>query len=136
MAQRWMWLASLGLWAACGGGSGDGDQPIDAPVIDGLSPTCSPRTGTNVMLEPVVDGLDSPLLLAAPPHDRRLFVIEQSGAIRLIKDGVLLPEPYLQLGGTDGVVLCCGEQGLLGLAFHPRFRENGRFYVHHTARDG
>lgn len=137
MTQRRMAsLAISGLVACGGGGGGDDDQPIDAPAIDGLSATCTPRNGTTIVLEPVADGLDSPMLLAAPPHDRRLFVIEQTGAIRLIKDGQLLPTPYMDLGGSGGIVQCCGEQGLLGLAFHPDFRNNGRFYVHHTARDG
>jgi glucose/arabinose dehydrogenase len=124
-------LALLGLWA-CGGGGGD--QPIDAVVIDGLAATCTPRNGTTIALEPVAQDLDSPMLLAAAPHDARLFVIEQTGAIRLIKDGALVTTPYLDLGGSEGIVQCCGEQGLLGLAFHPRFRDNGRFYVHHTVR--
>ncbi|HUQ06769.1 MAG TPA: PQQ-dependent sugar dehydrogenase [Kofleriaceae bacterium] len=124
--------------AACGGGGGDGPDgppPIDArDVGDAAVATCTPKNGATVALEDVATGLDQPLLVTSAPGDGRLFVIEQTGAIRVIKDGQLLPTPFLDLGGADGVVQCCSEQGLLGIAFHPDFRQNDRFYVHHTAR--
>ncbi len=126
--------------AACGGGDSngpDGPPPIDGrDVGDAAVATCTPRNGTTVGFQTVVTGLDQPLLVTAAPGDPRIFVIEQTGAIRVIKDGQLLPTPFLDLGGANGVVQCCGEQGLLGLAFHPDFRQNDRFYVHHTARNG
>jgi glucose/arabinose dehydrogenase len=124
----------LGL-GACG--DDGGDQPIDAPSIDGITALCQPRTGTVVGLEQVASNLDQPMLVTSAPNDRRLFIVEQTGAIRVISEGgVLLETPFLDLGGASGVVQCCGEQGLLGLAFHPDFRNNGRFYVAHTARNG
>jgi len=86
--------------------------------------------------EDIAMDLAQPPRATGAPGDKRLFVVEQTGAIRVIKDGALLDTPFLNLGGTDGVVQCCGEQGLLGLAFHPDFRHNDRFSVHHTGKDG
>jgi glucose/arabinose dehydrogenase len=59
----------------------------------------------------------------------RLFILEQAGLIRIWQAGSLLPEPFLDL---SGVVACCGERGLLGLAFHPEYVSNGFFYVNYT----
>ncbi|MGE5603210.1 MAG: PQQ-dependent sugar dehydrogenase [Nitrososphaerales archaeon] len=61
--------------------------------------------------------------------DSRLFVTEQRGAIRIVQDGKLLSTPFLDIRGQ---VVCCGEQGLLGLAFHPNYAGNGYFYVNYT----
>ena len=60
---------------------------------------------------------------------RRLFVVEQEGRIRIIKDGTLLDDPFLAI---EERVSCCGERGLLGLAFHPDYETNGRFFVNYT----
>jgi hypothetical protein len=60
-------------------------------------------------------------------------VVEQPGRIRVIRDGRLLPAPFLDI--TDKVAYG-GEQGLLGLAFHPHYATNGRFYVDYTDRHG
>ena len=78
-------------------------------------------------LEQVASGLDRPVLVAAPPGDPRLFVVEQTGDIEIISGGSVLPTPFLDLGVTSG-----GERGLLGLAFHPEYASNGRFYVNYT----
>ena len=64
----------------------------------------------------------------------RLFIVEQTGKIRILKNGVLLGTPFLDL---TSLVSCCGERGLLGLAFHPSYESNGFFYVNYTrAGDG
>ncbi len=60
-----------------------------------------------------------------------LYVVEQPGRIRVIHERQLAPQPFLDL--TDRV-LFGGERGLLGLAFHPRYRENARFFVHYTRK--
>jgi len=87
-----------------------------------------------VRLAPVASGFDQPLFVTAAPGDAsRLFVVEQTGRIRIVKDGALQPQPFLNLAGS---VSCCGERGLLGLAFHPDYQRNGRFYVDYTNRAG
>jgi glucose/arabinose dehydrogenase len=86
-----------------------------------------------IALQPVATGLEAPLYLAAPPGDGRLFVVEQPGRIRVIRDGRLLPRPFLDISAKVGYG---GERGLLGLAFHPRYAVNGRFYVDYTDRHG
>ncbi len=81
----------------------------------------------------VVSGLDGPVFLTAPPGDPRLFVVEQPGRIRIIADATLRADPFLDISSR---VQAGGERGLLGLAFHPDYASNGRFYVHYTRLDG
>jgi glucose/arabinose dehydrogenase len=81
----------------------------------------------------VADGLDMPLYVTAPPGDPRLFVLEQTGRVRVIADGQLVDVPFLDLSGS---VSNGNEQGLLGLAFHPNYAENGRFFVNYTDTRG
>jgi glucose/arabinose dehydrogenase len=78
----------------------------------------------------VLEGLESPIgVTNAGDGSGRLFIIEQAGRIRIIQDGVLLTVPFLDI--VDRVD-CCGERGLLGLAFHPEYPQNGYFYVNYT----
>ncbi len=81
----------------------------------------------------VVSGLDRPVDLQADGSGR-LFVIEKAGRIRIIQDGQLLPQPFLDI--TDRVGSGGNEQGLLGLAFHPQYSQNGRFFVNYTDKKG
>ncbi len=83
--------------------------------------------------ELVVRGLRSPVFVTAPAGDPRLFILEQPGRIRVVRDGKLLERPFLDL--TDRVGYG-GERGLLGLAFHPLFARNGFFFVNYTDRSG
>lgn len=84
--------------------------------------------------EVVADGFNAPLLVTnAGDASERLFVVEQTGAVRIIEDGAVLPEPFLDL--SDRIV-AGGEQGLLGLAFHPDYGANGRFFVDYTDTNG
>jgi glucose/arabinose dehydrogenase len=94
------------------------------------SETAAPPEGTvPVALEQIAGGLAFPLYLTTPPDDPRLFIVEKGGAIRIIKDGVLLATPFLDL---QAQVSTGSEQGLLGLAFDPAYATNGRFVVHYT----
>ncbi|MEY4672907.1 MAG: hypothetical protein RL148_691 [Planctomycetota bacterium] len=78
----------------------------------------------------VVSGLTSPLYLTSPRGDmNRLFIVERGGAIKIVKDGALLATPFLNLAGT---IVSGGERGLLGLAFHPNYAQNGYFFVNYT----
>ena len=82
----------------------------------------------------VADGFDNALLVTAPAGDDRLFVVEQSGKVRIIRpNGTVAPQPFLDV---SGLITSGGEQGLLGLAFHPRYATNGRFFVNYTNRSG
>ncbi len=93
-----------------------------------------PQAQSGVKLVAVASaGLEAPLYLTAPPGDARLFVVEQPGRIRVIKDGQLLPRPFLDITAKVGYG---GERGLLGLAFHPRYAQNGWFYVDYTDGNG
>jgi uncharacterized repeat protein (TIGR01451 family) len=85
--------------------------------------------------EIIAEGLYLPVYLThAGDGSSRLFVIEQNGRIRIIKNGSVLETPYLDINSK---VSCCGERGLLGLAFHPNYENNGYFYVDYTrASDG
>jgi hypothetical protein len=88
----------------------------------------------NLTTQMVVSGLDQPLDLQAAPGDRtRLFVVEQPGRIRVVKDGSLLGAPFLDIVSR---VSSGGERGLLGLAFHPSYAQSGRFFVNYTDRNG
>ncbi len=85
--------------------------------------------------ETVVSGLDRPVdLQYAPDNSGRLFIIEKVGRIRILQDGNLLDAPFLDISnrvGSGG-----SEQGLLGLAFHPHYAENGLFFVNYTDKNG
>ncbi len=85
---------------------------------------------------PVVTGLKRPVFVTAPPGDRdRLFLVEQhTGRIKILKlgTGTVNPSPFLEIHG----VATAGEQGLLGLAFHPNYAGNGFLYVNFVAPGG
>jgi glucose/arabinose dehydrogenase len=91
--------------------------------------TPAPTPATTLAAEVVVSGLQDPVYLTAPAGDARLFVVEQPGRVRVVRGGRLLDRPFLDLTAD---VSYGGERGLLGLAFHPRYRENGLFYVNYT----
>ncbi|MBM4266939.1 MAG: PQQ-dependent sugar dehydrogenase [Deltaproteobacteria bacterium] len=79
----------------------------------------------------VASGLDKPLFLTSPPDDPRLFVVEQTGRIQVLEGGGTTT--FLDL---SSLVSCCGERGLLGLAFAPDYAERGRLFVNYTDRSG
>ena len=142
-ASRLLFASFLAL-AACGGDDDDdgGDNPGDdggntngdggGNNADAAVNSCAPVSGTNLALEPVASGLDEPLLVVSPPGDTRLFVVEKLGKIRIIKNGQLLETPFLDIPVVGSSADSGNEQGLLGLAFHPRYSMNGRFYVFYT----
>lgn len=83
-----------------------------------------------VELEPVTE-IHRPLAIAAPAGDDRLFVAQREGIVAVVgPTGEIAAEPFLDI--TDRVWANGIEQGLLGLAFHPEFADNGRFYVYYT----
>jgi glucose/arabinose dehydrogenase len=86
---------------------------------------------TSVRLVEVASGLSRPLFVTEPPGGGGIFIVEQSGTIRVVRDGRLLPAPFLDL--TADLDNSSGERGLLGLAFAPDYASSGQFYVAHTA---
>lgn len=86
-----------------------------------------PATTNRLEARLVTSGVGRPVHIAAPPGDpARLFIVEQCGRVRLLKWGELQPEPFLDIRSQ---VSCGGERGLLSIAFHPRYRENGEVFV-------
>src|SRR5882724_5372834 len=95
--------------------------------------TYTAPTGT-LALSTVVSGLSSPVGIDRPPGDNRFFIIEQRGTIRILQNGALLPGNFLDL---QSIVNFDGqEQGLLGIAFHPNYAINHKFYVNYTQDEG
>jgi len=95
---------------------------------------------TAYQLMPVASGFSRPLYVThAGDGSGRLFVVEQSGAIRAIKDGAVLGQPFLDVSGLisrQALESDYTERGLLGLAFHPHYAENGLFYINYTDVNG
>ena len=79
-------------------------------------------------------GFSSPVDIAnAGDGSNRLFIVEKGGIIKIIKNGSVLPTPFLNI---SSFVSSNGERGLLGLAFHPNYSSNGYFYVNYTDNSG
>ena len=88
-----------------------------------------------VKLELVGAGLTAPVHLThAGDGSGRLFIVDQIGQIRIVKNGVLLPDPFLDLSDQlPALSPGFDERGVLGLAFHPNYVNNGRFFVRYSA---
>ena len=125
-----------------------GDQnPITQNTATELSPTETPLPEPTAILQAsfpdpagyawnlIVDRFSQPLLAThAGDGSGRLFILEQGGVIRMVQDGAILPNPFLDI--TSQVGSGGNEQGLLGLAFHPDYEQNGFFYVNYTDLNG
>lgn len=134
------------------------DTPEPAAPDPGVSPTPSSEDSSALPMEtplsekaalpivgfpdaagyswkPILDGLDKPIdLTSARDGSGRLFILEQEGIVIVVEDGVRRQEPFLDIRdrvGADG-----SERGLLGIAFHPGYPENGFFYVNYTDKSG
>jgi hypothetical protein len=111
VSRRWLGLLLLSLAAA-------------APISAGAPP--------DLELQLVTSGLASPLTVRhSGDGTGRLFIVEQAGRIRIydMTTRTLLATPFLDI---DPLVVSGGEQGLLGLAFHPDYPDNGQFFVNYT----
>ncbi len=110
---------------------------IVRPCLVGLAISASAIAGTlNLSTQLVASGFDNPVFVTAPPGDTtRLMVLEQeTGRIMLIKNGTRVTKPFLDIDNRvgDGG----GEQGLLGLAFHPDYATNRLIFVNYTDNQG
>lgn len=86
-------------------------------------------------IAPYATGFSKPVEIVHPKDDARLFVVEQSGSIKILNpDGTTNANPFLVL--SSSTISSTGERGLLGLAFHPNYATNGYFYLNYTNTDG
>ena len=110
-----------------------------AAVLAGTASAQPARGGASERAEAlrvvkIASGYDSPVHIAAPRSERkRLYIVEQRGVIRVIQNGRKRAKPFLDIRTRVG---CCGEQGLLSVAFHPQYAKNRKFYVNYTNRSG
>ena len=92
----------------------------------------TPLLDVSINLSPVASGFASAIGVSSAPGDARLFVIQQTGQVVIVSGG--------KRGGIfldiSTRLSCCGERGLLGLAFHPEYTTNGRFFVRYTTPAG
>lgn len=111
------------LVASCGGGGGGGQS--SAPPVP---------LASSISLTPFVSGLSQPVAITqAGDGSGRLFVVEQGGTVKIVRNAAVAPQPFLNI---TGLVKAGGEQGLLGLAFPPNFAVRQSFYVNYTNRTG
>lgn len=102
-------------------------------LVIGVTIACLPAsTAHAIELKTVLSGLTNPLYVThAGDGSGRLFVAEQAGRLRVRQPGAAATTMFLDVSGR---VLSGGERGLLGLAFHPLYRTNGRFFIYYTRR--
>jgi glucose/arabinose dehydrogenase len=138
---------ALALLAACSS-PGEDAAPSTSPA-DEPAPSATPSRGddaggssgatfkpaaVDLELRPVAGGFEAPLIVTnAVDGSNRLFVGEQGGRIWIVAAGERASTPFLDVSSR---IVAGGEQGLLGLAFHPGFEDNGRFFVNYTDTDG
>ena len=136
------------LAGACTGGPGEavelatttdttatdtGEVPETGPTLPAID-AGPPAQGGPLDLALVATGLRSPVAAtSAPGEEGRLYIVEQAGRIRVLENKELLDEPFLDITSE---VTSGGEQGLLSVAFHPRYDANGLFYVNYTDTNG
>ncbi|MCP3973489.1 MAG: PQQ-dependent sugar dehydrogenase [bacterium] len=154
-----LFLALTLVAAACGGGettstttapddssgnptttaSGDGNGSTttggdgETTTSSGPTTTLPPLLGLDLQL--LTDGLQQPTFIVTPPGDDRMFIGERGGVIEIFDPatGTLSDTPFMSI--PDRVKSNGIEQGLLGMAFHPDYVNNGRFFIYHTDRD-
>ncbi|NNE44899.1 MAG: T9SS type A sorting domain-containing protein [Gemmatimonadetes bacterium] len=103
---------------------------LTAGAATALAPPCTAQ----ITAERIATGLTAPVYATHAPGDAsRMFILEQPGVVRLMKDKSLQTAPFLDI---TSIVNGGGEQGLLGLAFHPQYQSNGYFYVYFIMGSG
>lgn len=121
-----------GTGAGNAGGAGAGNTGGSGGGVGAMGPgfSCDASTGTPpaLKLTELTSGLDFPVQAkSAPGQPDRLYIVEQSGRVQIFENGALLPTPFLDV--SDSIAFN-GELGLLGIAFHPDYAQNGRFFIH------
>jgi len=104
--------------------------PLLRALLAALFLTLSASSLATIQLTTVVSGLTSPIFVGhAGDSSNRLFIVEQGGIIKVLQSGASATTSFMNISGK---VVAGGEQGLLGLAFHPQYSANGRFFVYYT----
>ena len=135
MSSSSRFFCSLFLVALAGAGAGVVQaQAFDCSGISSVIPTNADLDGDLTSLR-VGSGFSSPVYLAvAPDDDERLFIVEQPGQIKIIKNGTALGTAFLDIRTIVGDA--GNEEGLLSMAFHPEYQTNGLFWVYYTNNAG
>ncbi len=115
-------FCSVAAMLALGACHSDSTGPGDGSLPPGLTLQLNPF---------ITSGLSGPVFLTQPLDDGRIFVVEQAGRIRVVRNGVLQATPFLDISSR---VLSGGERGLLSVAFHPQYATNHYFYVYFTTQ--
>jgi cysteine-rich repeat protein len=118
------------------GGNVSGDGCAEDCTLEDTSAVCAGVSSTiaTSLTKELVGNFSSPVHLTSPPLDpSRLFVVEQPGRIQVVKDGAVLPTPFLDIAS---LVDFGGERGLFSMAFHPDYESNGRFFVNYSDNSG
>ena len=134
-------VVAVSAWLALSGLSGQPRHTTAAAAADTLAVAAvNPDgidfvpSGVSITLSGVASGFSKPVLVTgAGDGSGRLFVVEQTGRIRVIKNGTVLTTPFLDVHAS---ISTGGEQGLLGLAFHPSFETNHKLYINRTLPNG
>ncbi|MEW6469848.1 MAG: PQQ-dependent sugar dehydrogenase [Bacteroidota bacterium] len=89
----------------------------------------------SIRIKLIAEGFTGPVVMESPKDGSgRLFICEQTGKIKIIKNGKVLSKPFLDVSSKlDGINKMYSEKGLLGMAFHPQYKTNGRFFIYYSA---
>ena len=136
-----MLIAAMAVLVLGCGGSGDratartpsgaATPPASAAAATATPEAVAAKRGLRLKR---IGNFSDPVYVTAPPGDRnRLFVVEQGGRVKIVRNGKTLGQPFLDVSGS---ISSGGERGLLSLAFAPDYRTSGLFYVYYTASNG
>src|ERR1041385_7261068 len=102
-------------------------------LLAGCGDVSRPASPPSISLQSLASGFSSPLDLEQPPDNSgRLFVVEQGGLIRIVQNGAVLPQPFLDISSRIVSNFGGTEMGLLGMIFNPAFQQNRKFYVNYV----
>ncbi|HET7324832.1 MAG TPA: PQQ-dependent sugar dehydrogenase [Halococcus sp.] len=107
------------------------DRRFDSSTIELSQHSAVIPQGPTIALEPIAEGFSMPTDFAVPPGSRRKFILDRTGEVYVVGPDGLREEPFLDV--SDRMAEIDGEQGLLGIAFHPDYQQNRKFYLRYSA---
>ncbi|MGI8638320.1 MAG: PQQ-dependent sugar dehydrogenase [Segetibacter sp.] len=132
VVQSFFILLIAAFTISCGNNS---QRTLDVSQDTTVATSNNDANVDSITLQTVAEGFTAPVYLTQPANDNRLFVVDQVGKIYIINNGQKSAQPFLDISSkivqlkTDQEE----ERGLLGLAFHPDYKSNGKFYVYYSA---